>query len=190
MKELYSKRLYIRPLVQADLDECSELLTDDFDYYYGPFKEDREDVVARLDWLVKLTNWKYAGSLYGDRAIIRQENNALIGLCGIDPWVWRYTKKQQYPSLFPDPNDLATTSIEFELGYALKEAYRGKGYATEAVQCLIDFAFNEAKISRILARTEIANVRSTAMMRRVGMETVVNPEWGGVGAMIRNPHHE
>ena len=190
MKELDTERLHIRPLVKADLDECTELLTDKFDYYYGPFREDGEDVEGRLDWIVKLTNWEYAGSLYGDRAIILQESNELIGLCGIDPWVWRFTKKQKVPSLFPDPNDLATTSIEFELGYAMKEAYRGNGYATEAVMCMIDFAFKEAKVSRILATTDIDNVRSSAMMRRVGMKTVANSEWGGVGAMVRNPEHQ
>jgi len=186
MKDLITERLCIQKLTTNDLENAQELLTDDFDYYYGPFRE-TTTVKDRLNWIVSLSNWGWAGDLYGDRAIVLKTEKTIIGLCGIDPWVWNTkTKKHLTPLFEQDSTDLATTSIEFELGYALKASYRNKGYATEASSALIKYAFEKIKVRRILARTDIENTESRKMMKRLGMKTYLSEEWGGVGAILYN----
>ncbi len=187
MNPLESDRLLIRELEATDFEACQALLTVEFDYYYGPFDED-PGLEHRFTWIHSLTKWDSAGRLYGDHAIFLKETQELIGLCGIDPWVWKSRTKRLLPGLFPEAQSgVPCTTIEFELGYALKEPFRGKGYATEAVVCMIQWAFEEAEIAEIYARTDMSNHRSIAMMQRIGMETCSSEEWGGTAGRIRNP---
>lgn len=187
MKTMESSRLVIRELADDDFDACQELLTEDFDYYGGPYEEDL-DLRRRFDWLVSLTNWKSAGHLYGDHAIVLKQSNELIGMCGIDPWVWKTETKRMLPELFPEARGgKPCTTIEFELGYALKKDVRGNGYATEAVLRLIDSAFEDAGIAAIYARTSDGNRRSIRMMERIGMQIQSSKAWGGCAGSIRNP---
>jgi [ribosomal protein S5]-alanine N-acetyltransferase len=55
-----------------------------------------------------------------------------------------------------------------ELGYSLLEAYRGQGYATEAVQALIDAAFSHANLRQLRAYCLPENERSRALLSRLG----------------------
>lgn len=190
MKNLETERLIIRPLIQSDLEAMKILLSDQFDYYYGPFTDDKEDLAQRLDWISSLAHWDWAGDMYGDRGIILKESNEIIGLCGIDPWIWFAKTKKKSAPLFEDTKDLNFTSIEFELGYALLEKYRKKGYVTEAAQAIIQFAFEKAEVGRIMARTELDNQESFRVMQRLGMNIYRSEEWGGYAAMLVNPKLE
>lgn len=186
MDKLETERLLIRKLTTSDLEESAEILSDEFDYYGGSL-EKNENIKKRLEWLILLSNWDSAGGLFGDRAIVLKENKALIGMCGIDPWVWSTQVKKYVAPLFQDnPEETKFLTLEFELGYALKEQYRGQGYATEAVLQLIEFAFKEKKVRRIMARTDITNKRSITMMQRIGMNICENKEWGGVSGLLKN----
>jgi RimJ/RimL family protein N-acetyltransferase len=55
------------------------------------------------------------------------------------------------------------------IGWLLGSAYRGKGYATEAVKALLSFGFVEMRLHRISARTGQDNIRSWRLMERIGM---------------------
>jgi RimJ/RimL family protein N-acetyltransferase len=55
------------------------------------------------------------------------------------------------------------------IGYALRSEHRGRGYATEASQALLDWAFQELGLVRIWADTTESNVASWAVMERLGM---------------------
>lgn len=146
---LESPRLFIRALEERDREACEELLTADFDYYYGPYDE-LEDIDKRFRWIVDLTNWKSAGAIYGDHGVFLKESGECIGLCGIDPWVWHARIKRVFPEIFPEATEgVPCTTIEFELGYAMKAKYRGQGYATEAVLRLVEWAFQEKEVAAI-----------------------------------------
>jgi ribosomal-protein-alanine N-acetyltransferase len=54
------------------------------------------------------------------------------------------------------------------LGFDLLPAHWGKGYMTEACCAMLDWAFKELKLNRIQASAEPANVRSLAVMERLG----------------------
>ena len=57
----------------------------------------------------------------------------------------------------------------WELGYVLNPNYWGAGYATEAVNLIFDYAFNNMRVHRIVASCNPENTRSWKLMERVGM---------------------
>lgn len=67
---------------------------------------------------------------------------------------------------------------ELGVGCALSSDYRGQGYATEAVRVLVEYAFEEVHVRRVVAPTERGNSRSVGVMRRAGVQVVTNPDTG------------
>lgn len=56
-----------------------------------------------------------------------------------------------------------------EVGWRLGRSAWGKGYATEAARAALAFGFEEAGLVEIVSFTTAANVRSRAVMERIGM---------------------
>lgn len=56
-----------------------------------------------------------------------------------------------------------------EIGWRLGKAYWGKGYATEAAQASLEFAFANLALDEVVAFTPIPNLRSARVMQRLGM---------------------
>lgn len=61
---------------------------------------------------------------------------------------------------------------EAELGYRLRKAAWGKGYATEGSRALIRKGFSELGIQRVVASTYGENVRSRRVMEKAGLTLV------------------
>lgn len=68
--------------------------------------------------------------------------------------------------LIPDPK--RQNNKARMLGYAIGEAYWGKGYATEAAQALIDWAFKELDIDLISAYCYPFNEKSKRILMKCG----------------------
>jgi RimJ/RimL family protein N-acetyltransferase len=56
-----------------------------------------------------------------------------------------------------------------EIGFTLASAHRGRGYATEAVACLLDYLFVDLKLHRAVARIDTRNPPALAVVQRLGM---------------------
>ena len=54
-----------------------------------------------------------------------------------------------------------------EIGYAISPAYQRKGYAYEAVNCIIHHLFTEHEVHRITARIDPRNEGSLALLNRL-----------------------
>ncbi|MGP6156786.1 MAG: GNAT family N-acetyltransferase [Vulcanimicrobiaceae bacterium] len=54
------------------------------------------------------------------------------------------------------------------LGYSLDGAYEGRGYACEAAAAVVAYAFDELRLTRLIAHYDPANERSGALLRRLG----------------------
>ncbi|WP_033541311.1 GNAT family N-acetyltransferase [Planococcus sp. CAU13] len=63
-----------------------------------------------------------------------------------------------------------------EIGYGLLEAYWNKGYATEAVDALIGWAWKQENVRRIKAETLPGNAGSIRVLEKLGMKEVVRSE--------------
>jgi len=56
-----------------------------------------------------------------------------------------------------------------EAGWRLSPTTWGKGYATEGAQAVVDWAFDQLDAPEVVAITARSNLRSQAVMRRIGM---------------------
>src|SRR5215207_1197892 len=59
-----------------------------------------------------------------------------------------------------------------EIGWALRQEVWGRGYATEIGRAGLDHAFWVLGVEEVVAFTEVHNVRSRAVMERLGMRYV------------------
>lgn len=80
-------------------------------------------------------------------AVALRENNMLIGDCYV-----RVSYGEQA-----------------EIGYTLVRSYHGQGYATEAVRAVISYGFGNLGLHRIYANVACANLRSVALLERLGL---------------------
>lgn len=80
---------------------------------------------------------------------------------------------------------------EVGLYYHIDSGLRGRGYATEAARALVDFAFTELRLARIVATTERDNAASQAVMRHLGMRMHENaldePAWFQLVGILDHP---
>jgi RimJ/RimL family protein N-acetyltransferase len=169
-----------------------ELLTANFGSEQARTREERE---RWLQWTV-LSDEELARLYqppYGDRAVVLKPTQQVIGACGFVP---SFGPFGQLPSMQAAPQDAFAhlNSPEFGLYYALSPAYRRQGYATEATQALINYAFTQLHLKRIVATTTSENVASMGVMRKVGMHIEKNPypdpPWFQVVGILENrPAH-
>lgn len=57
-----------------------------------------------------------------------------------------------------------------ELGYSLGQPYWGNGYMTEALDAMLDFAFDTLHLNRVEAQFDVRNAASGRVMQKVGMK--------------------
>lgn len=79
--------------------------------------------------------------------------------------------------IVPRPGELVAGDIGFhrppkdgvvEIGFGMVETARGKGYATDAVRALCQWALAQPGVSRVVARTTADNAGALGVLRRVG----------------------
>lgn len=78
-------------------------------------------------------------------------NDEIIGTCSIHP-----------------QEDIFRNNAE--IGYWLGEAYQGKGYALEALNILIPYAFDHFKVNRLYARVFGNNPRSMKLLKKANFQ--------------------
>jgi RimJ/RimL family protein N-acetyltransferase len=66
---------------------------------------------------------------------------------------------------FPDVNGQS----EIEVGYRLARESWGRGYATEAVRGVCEYAFRSLGLTRLIAMIDPANVDSIRVAQKAGM---------------------
>jgi RimJ/RimL family protein N-acetyltransferase len=170
---LESERLRIRPFHNTDLPHLFQIKQNIG--WVDAAKTAEQQLLAEasyLEWAVR--NERQLAKLgqppYGDRAIVLKENDELIGSVGLVPCVDVYG---QLPGLGGQADCPATAEVG--LLWLIGLAHQGKGYATEAAQTLIDYAFGSMRLQRLIATTEDENLASQAVMRKLGMTIERNP---------------
>ncbi len=109
---------------------------------------------------------------YGDRAVVLKSTNTVIGAVGYVPC---FDVFEQIPGLQRGEAPSDDRVCEFGLFWAIDPDHQRQGYATEAAQALIDFAFQQLQLKRIIATTEYDNLASQGVMRKLGMTISKNP---------------
>ena len=67
-----------------------------------------------------------------------------------------------------------------EIGYGILAEYRRRGYATEAAQGLVAWAFTQPAVERVVAECEADNLGSIRVLEKLGMRRA-----GAEGSLLR-----
>ena len=175
---LETDRLLVRPFTMDDLAAIHQIL--DVELAADEGAPANGDVFAErqrwLEWTVM--SYEELARLhqppYGDRAIVLKESGGLIGACGLAPSLDAFGQLPAFQAADAD-RSRGYTSPEVGLYYAVSPTYQRQGYATEAARALIDYAFTQLKLRRIVATTTYDNDASMEVMRRLGMHVERNP---------------
>ncbi len=76
----------------------------------------------------------------------------------------------------------------YETGWQYDPDHWGKGYATEAAAALIDHAFNDIGLEKVVAFAVPANTASTRVMERIGMRRIVGGDFAHPNVPDTHPH--
>ena len=108
---------------------------------------------ADVDAAVERQNGFLARLGYCFWAVERRSDGAFLGFCGLKPG----------PADTPIAQDI-------EIGWRFARAYWGLGYAREAAEASLEWAWANLEVGEIAAITTIDNVRSWGLMQRLGLE--------------------
>jgi RimJ/RimL family protein N-acetyltransferase len=107
---------------------------------------------AASDALVDRIVGHWASDGHGQWAVERVEDGRFLGFVGLAA---------------PSFETAFTPCVE--VGWRLAAASWGHGYATEGARAALRFGFDDLKLDEIVSFTTVANVRSRAVMERLGM---------------------
>ncbi|MGE5642803.1 MAG: GNAT family N-acetyltransferase [Byssovorax cruenta] len=142
-----TERLILRYFEPIDSEAMMDVFGDAEVMRFGDGVQTREWVEA---WLrTCLENYQRRG--FGPYAVVEQSTGDVIGYCGLF----------YFPDMHGQP--------EIELGYRLRRAAWGQGYATEAARLVRDYAFHTLHIKRLIALIDPDNVPSIRVAEKIGM---------------------
>lgn len=107
---------------------------------------------------------------YGDRIVVHRASGTVIGIVGFVPYVDFLTRLPTWGRMADGPAIAAVGLV-----WMIAPAYQRQGYASEAGQALIGYAFNTLQLDRIIATTSYQNLPSQGVMEKLGMRLERNP---------------
>ncbi len=189
MWRIETERLVIRPLTVDDLEPIHAILDVDLRME----TKSRQERANWLHWTIMsyLELEKLHQPPYGERAIVLREKNTVIGAVGFVPCLNYFGQLPYFSTRLNKPVDRQHCTAEVGLFWAIASAYQRQGYATEAARGMVDWAFANLHLQRIVATTEYDNEPSMGVMRRLGMTIERNPFpdpfWLEVVGILENP---
>lgn len=141
---IYTKRLLLRKFKLEDVDDLYEYLSNPEVVQFEPYDAMNR---AQCQEIVEMRTKEHEAFFW---AVCIKEKNKLIGNIYFAP---------------SGSPELKT----FEVGYVFNPDYQGKGYATEAVKAIFEYAFETLKAHRIVAGTNVLNEKSWRLLERLGM---------------------
>lgn len=139
MKNLVSERLIIRRFEKNDWKDLFEYLSDEEVVKFEPY-----DIYSEQQAKEEAINRSNNECFY---AVCLKESGKVIG------------------NLYFGKGDFDT----WELGYVFNRKYQGNGYASESSKALIDYAFENLDVRRIIALCSDKNERSWKLLEHLGM---------------------
>ena len=191
---LETDRLIIRAFSPGDLPVIHRILDQCFGD--GSLVKDPAALEERRSWLewTQLSEAWYAHlhqPPYGDRAITLKAGGAVIGAVGYVPLLEPFEQLPGWRSAEGIAPAHARFTAEVGLFWAVAPEHQRHGYASEAAQAMISYAFETLRLKRIAANTQHANIASQAVMLKVGMRLLRNPWpepfWLQVLGVLDNP---
>jgi RimJ/RimL family protein N-acetyltransferase len=179
MKRLETERLILRPFTDADT-EIHRVVFSDPDvcrYYCGKTRTEAET----REWLIH-RRWQVRGEdELGFLAVIRKADEGLLGLFALQLLAANWL-------ILEGEESSPYTPLVVELSYALGQGYWQQGYSTEAGQALIQYAFLDMRLPRLVNGIDDANTPSIRLAEKLGFRRVRNlhPDHGGHAWVLDN----
>ena len=148
MKILETKRLVLRHLELTDLEALFALYSDpEVKRYIPDAPLTLAEAKKELEWFL---NGHPKHPELGLWATIHKETGQFIGRCGLLPW------------------EIDGRS-EVEVAYLIDKAHWGQGLGTEAAQAILDYGFENLRLSRLICLIERENSASMRVAEKIGM---------------------
>jgi [ribosomal protein S5]-alanine N-acetyltransferase len=143
-----TKRLFVRRWREGDAEVLAATYADADVMRYIPggvwSLERTRQIIARMSEIERESG-------FGFYPVVREEDGSVLGHCGLGR---------------------LARGDEIEVAYVFGKAYWGYGYASEVAAATVEHAFKTGLAQRIVAVAFPENVRSTAVMQRIGMRRV------------------
>ncbi|OPA77409.1 GNAT family N-acetyltransferase [Paenibacillus selenitireducens] len=112
---------------------------------------------------------KFLGGTVMDDSIFRANFFDKFMQSNPDSMNWAIRNKQNDEFIGMIHLDRHHDGVHIEVSYQLLPVWWGKGYATEVLRRVITYAFEELKLSKVIAETQTANLASCRLLESVGM---------------------
>jgi RimJ/RimL family protein N-acetyltransferase len=114
-------------------------------------------------------SWTSPYTLDQAMAFLREMELAQPGAPGT--WYQLAVERQGQPGLIGDCafQVFADDERQAQIGFTFSPAYQKQGYATEAVNGLLDYLFGEMRLHRVTATCDVENEASVRLLERLGM---------------------
>lgn len=143
---LETERLRLREFVRQDADALAAVLGDPVAMQYYPAAFDRRGVE---EWVAKNIA-RYQCDGHGLWAMLLKDSGELIGDCGC-------TVQEVEGAHY------------IEVGYHVRRDLWGNGYATEAAQACMQYAFTKLGVDRVMSLIRPENVQSIRVAEKNGL---------------------
>ena len=146
--KLECERLLLRKMKKTDASDMFEYAKDErvTEFLLWEPHESLEYTTQYLNFV----QGQYKEGVFYDWALVLNNEDKMIGTCG-------FTR-------FDTDNNFA------EIGYVINPAYRGNGYACEALERVLKFGFEVLEVNRIEAKYIVGNDASRRVMEKCGMK--------------------
>lgn len=146
-KRIDTSRLYLKSIELSDVDAIHEYASDQeiTMMLYLP-NETIEDTRGFVNYVVSQWDSKEPECL--EYVLVLKDEEKIIGGMGIE-----YSEDKSV----------------CEIGWILQKNYRNKGLATEAAMALIDYAFQDLMVKKVIAHCDSRNIFSEKVMQKLGM---------------------
>ena len=148
MKTVYTERLVLRQYIkcEADRDALVSLLTDaDVMKNVGEGVDSQEKANEMFN---RIFTSVYETSAFDIWSVFTRENSQYVAHAEIKP---------------------RKGTNDWEIIYILKKEHWGKGYATEIARALVEYGFEERKLSSVIATVDTENKNSIHVLEKIGM---------------------
>ena len=144
-KKLEGEHVYISPMHPDDAEIYTKWLNNTEIVQYLSLRNSMVSIAGETEYIENFSNKDF------HLCIVKQENDELIGNIGL--------------------NEIDYKNGTAELGIFIGEKENlGKGYGTEAIKLLVDYAFNELRLHSIYLRTYDFNERAQKSYEKCGFK--------------------
>lgn len=148
-----TERLILRTLEEADAPFILEMDGDSEVLRYLPGKT--ISTVAEAVSVIQYIHKQYQENGIGRWAVIRKEDHAFLGWCGIK---------------FVNDGVTCDRTDYYDLGYRFLQQYWGKGYAYEAAKACFHYGMEVMQLTELNATIMAGNAASVRIAEKLGLQ--------------------